>query len=654
MKQTKLLFIFCIATLCLIISLGLGLASTIPASFSAEPFFSATQNDATVIKLRITPDSEYHFYSREKGETGKPTSISVSPSIAGTTVRYPAGIKAPDPILTNKTTYLYEGAENIFITIPAPAVTDINIIASLLLCSDVRCTPVHKVIPVSWKNTTLAEAESQQWWNNYLSIKAIAPDTATHRNASSTNETAKLAQELGVQLPSQADSTGTPLTSKFKSKTSSSSLSKQSKAVMDFTPKQDVKKHEYTFTPRYFLKALEVGTLGKAILLGLLAGFILNLMPCVLPVISLKLTSLLVATRITDKAERTRIFREHNLFFALGILTWFSLLTIVLSTFELAWGQLFQNQGLLIALVIVIFALALSIFDIFPLPMFSITGHGPKNGNDRWSAFSTGLLATLLATPCSGPFLGGVLGWALLQPISVLILIFLSIGVGMALPYFAMAMFPTLVTRFPHPGAWTHTLSQLVGFFLMGTVVYLLLILPTEILPDMLIILWVTTIAAWAWGRFSGLAYSRLRNILIRLLCILLVAITIFTVFKETPKAEEWKEFTPDTFFSELHHKRLVVDFTADWCPNCKVLEQTVLTPENRARWKKEFNVTFVQVDMTNENVEQQKFLESLGSSSIPVVAIFPKGKNATSPIVLRDIFTTSQMEEALKKAFSE
>ncbi|KAF1075112.1 cytochrome c biogenesis protein CcdA [Halodesulfovibrio sp. MK-HDV] len=654
MKQTKILFISAITLICLMASLTLNAAATTPVTFSVEPFIAASQNDATIIKLRITPNSEYHFYSREKGETGKPTSISVSPSITGTTISYPAGIELPDPILVDKTTYLYEGAEDIFITIPDASVTTADLIISVLLCSEVRCTPVNKTIPVSWKAATLAKAESQKWWNKYSTITPIAPDATTHLKYSSKDDNKKLAQKLGVQLPTNSGLTTAGLTPVFSSKIASSGLTSTESAV-SFVPKDNVSKtHEYDFTPRYFLQALEVSTLSKAILFGLLAGFILNFMPCVLPVISLKLSSLVAAAQIKDEAQRKHMFREHNLFFALGIITWFSLLTIVLTSFELAWGQLFQNQWLLIGLALIIFVLALSIFEIFPLPMFNLTGRGTENGHDKWSAFSTGLLATVLATPCSGPFLGGVLGWAFLQPVGVLIFIFLSIGIGMALPYLAMAVVPELVTRFPRPGAWTGALSQIVGFFLMGTVVYLLYVLPESILPSMLVVLWITALAAWVWGRFSGLRFTKRRNIFVRVACALVVAFTIFTVFKATPQAKEWQEFTPESFFSELQQKRMVLDFTADWCPNCKVLERTVLTPENRARWEKEFNVVFIKVDLTSEDEEKQKFLESLGSSSIPVVAIFPRGDAAHSPVILRDIFTTGQMEDALKKAFKE
>lgn len=653
MKQTNRLYTLITFLLLTLTATTHSMAVDAPVQFSVKPFISASQNDATIIKLRITPDSEYHFYSREQGETGRPTSISVSPPISGTTVRYPVGIKAPDPILVDKTTYLYEGAEDIFVTIQDTTVTKADIIVSLLLCSDVRCTPVHKVIPVSWRAATLAKAESQAWWKKYSAITPVTPDASTRKKSSANSESLKLAQKLGVQLPTKTGSTSSSFTPKLSNQMSSSGLNPSSVSAVPLIRERNISKtYEYNFTPRYFLQALEVSTLGKAILFGLLAGFILNFMPCVLPVISLKLSSLAAAAQITDKTQRKHMFREHNLFFALGIITWFSLLTIVLTSFELAWGQLFQNQGLLIGLALLIFVLALSIFDIFPLPMFSLTGRGTENGHNKWSAFSTGLLATLLATPCSGPFLGGVLGWAFLQPVAVLIFIFLSIGIGMALPYLAMAVFPTLVTRFPQPGAWTETLSHIVGFFLMGTVVYLLYVLPEKILPSMLIVLWVTAIAAWAWGRFSGLVFSKKRNLLVRLVCTFVVALTIFTVFKTTPQAKEWQDFTPKDFFSELQQKRMVVDFTADWCPNCKVLERTVLTPENRARWEKEFNVLFIKVDLTNEDAEKQKFLESLGSSSIPVVAIFPKGEHANSPVILRDIFTTGQMDSALKKAF--
>ena len=651
MKQTKILFILVVAFTLTIAALTVNAAATIPVNFTAEPFISKTNDNAIVIQLKITPDSEYHFYSREQGETGRPTSISVSPALKDATVRYPAGIEAPDPIIKDKVTFLYEGAETFYITLKDTPSHSTEIVASLLLCSEVRCSPVQRTISVSWSPSELAEAESQPWWSKYTAIAPVAADNLAPLSGKDANDS-KLADTLGVELPSSSGAKAKTMSS-ISSKSGSISLSKAPVSAVPMIKQQESASFEYDFAPRYFLQSLEVSTLSKAILFGLLAGFILNFMPCVLPVISLKLSSLVAATQANCENERKRMFREHNLFFALGILTWFVLLTIVLTSFGLAWGQIFQNEGLIIGLALLIFVLALSIFDLFPLPMFSLTGRGTENGNDKWSAYSTGLLATLLATPCSGPFLGGVLGWAFLQPLSVLVLIFLSVGIGMALPYLAMAVVPELVTRFPRSGAWTGTLSTIVGFFLLGTVVYLLSILPNEILPGMLLILWVMGMAAWAWGRFTGLAASMKRKVIVRLLCASIVGLTIFFVFKTPPVARPWQPFEPKTFFAELGNKRMIVDFSADWCPNCKVLESTVLTTENRAKWEKQYNVVFVKVDFTKDNPERQKFLESMGSNSIPVVAIFPRGEASKKPLVLRDLFTTGQFEEALEEAFA-
>ncbi|MCG8532436.1 MAG: thioredoxin family protein [Desulfovibrionales bacterium] len=617
-----------------------------PVTFSAKSYIAQSQNNDIVIALTITPDAAYHFYSREKGDTGQPTSIGLVPAAPDSTVRYPAGVQSADPILKNKTTYLYNGKQTFFITVPAGTKDNLALRLSLLLCSSSRCVPVHETYAVSWNSSALQPAESQVWWTTYLRLAPVAPDAVKQAGNTETRQSQALANKLGVELPTRSGNSGTlPHSIGDSGKTARfpSRLQQQQPVAM-----------EYSFTPHYYLQALEVSTLWKAILFGLLAGFILNFMPCVLPVISLKLSSLVSATQITDETQRKQMFREHNIFFALGILTWFVLLTIILTTFELAWGQLFQNEGVVIGLTLIIFVLALSIFDIFPLPMFSFSGRGTENGNDKWGAYSTGLLATLLATPCSGPFLGGVLGWAFLQPLYVLILIFLSVGAGMALPYIVMAFIPELVTRFPKPGAWTQTLAQIVGLFLMGTVVYLLYILPTDVLPKMLVLLWITGTGAWIWGRFSGMQFSKKRNVLIRLVSVLLIALSAFWLFQPQPETKDWEDFTPTTFSQQLGQQRLVVDFSADWCPNCKVLEQTVFTPENRAKWEQEFNVIFIKVDMTKDDPEKQRFLEALGSNSIPVVAIFTTGSQSTEPIVLRDLFTSGQFTDAMRKAFKK
>jgi thiol:disulfide interchange protein DsbD len=137
----------------------------------------------------------------------------------------------------------------------------------------------------------------------------------------------------------------------------------------------------------------------------------------------------------------------------------------------------------------------------------------------------------------------------------------------------------------------------------------------------------------------------------IRLAAVVVVAVTALALFGPGAAPVNWKPFSPDTLRAELGHRPVMLDFTADWCPNCKLLEHTALAQDNLARWRDEYGLTLMQADLTRENPEAMELLRALGSQSIPVVAVFPPGDGAGEPLVLRDLFTTAQMEEALRSA---
>lgn len=409
----------------------------------------------------------------------------------------------------------------------------------------------------------------------------------------------------------------------------------------------------WNFAPRYQVPELEVSGLGKALLLGLLAGLLLNLMPCVLPVISLKLSGFVAVAGLGGDDERRTRFREHNLLFAAGIMAWFLLLAFILGGAGLAWGQLFQRPGVIMGLLLVVFGLGLSMFGVFTLPVLDLKAVG-AGGSSRAQPFFTGLVATLLATPCSGPLLGGVLGWAFQQPPEIMAFVFTSVGVGMALPYLVLAARPGLVRHFPKPGAWTGTLEHLVGFFLMGTALYLLTILPDAWLMPSLVSLLAVAFAAWMWGRWGGLDAPPRRRSTVRLAAPVLVAVVVWLSFAPSAPPARWEPFEPAAFHAMLGREPLIVDFTADWCPNCKLLEQTTLSSGAVSEWARRHGARLIRVDLTEESPEAQALLRALGSSSIPVVALFPKGLLSASPVVLRDLFTTGQMEQALLDAFGK
>ena len=407
---------------------------------------------------------------------------------------------------------------------------------------------------------------------------------------------------------------------------------------------------ELKITPKYFSVDLEVGGLAKAILFGLIAGLILNFMPCVLPVISLKLSSLMAVSGMEDKRKRTRHFREHNLFFSLGILGYFLILGALFGLVDLAWGQLFQQAGAMMVLMALVFALGLSLFGVFDLPVLDLKTGIDTSKRPRLQALFTGLLATLLATPCSGPFLGGVLGWTLNRPPETVILVFFSIGLGMALPYIIMIIFPGLVNLFPKPGGWNLHLERAVGFFLMATALYLFTILPDSYEVRALVLLWCVGLASWIWGKWTTLSDSRRKRFSIRALALAVaLGAGAYAVSTPSPMAQ-WEPFSQQRFRQELGKRPMMIDFTADWCPNCKFLEMTVLTPKTLTSLRQAHDLVLLQADMTQSNPAAETLLRKLGSNSIPVVALFPAGDANSAPMVLRDLFTTSQLRKALEQ----
>lgn len=341
-------------------------------------------------------------------------------------------------------------------------------------------------------------------------------------------------------------------------------------------------------------------------------------------------------------------FREHNIFFALGILLYFGILSGILGLTGMAWGQIFQQPPVVIGLTGVVFALSLSLFGLFNLPVVDLK-IGTENSGPRSQALFTGIMATLLATPCSGPFLGGVLGWAMVQKHYVISSVFLSVGAGMAMPYILMAIFPALATKFPKPGAWTIWVERAAGFFLAGTCIYLLSILPDNMFIPTLIFMWFTSVAAWMWG-LAASSDSKSAMYFLRVAALAICVTAGFWASTPPERTAHWIEFQQDDFAARLGNEPMLVEFTADWCPSCKVLEQTTLTPANLSRWKNKYGLVFIKVDMTSADETADKFLRALGSRSIPLAAIFNTGKSSKLPTVIRDLYTTGQMDDALEQ----
>ena len=568
--------------------------------------------------LWVTPQKGYHTYSHY-ADAPIPTSLNILDAQgqpAAAAVLYPQGRLTPDTFEPTKQILAYTARFPIFIRFDAPISGPLSADLSMLLCSDKNCVPVQQTVSLALPET-------------------LPPPSSA-------------ALEAYGQL-GKAET----------SPTSSEPASPQAPPQQSVTPLTPLSGPSVQFAPEAPLSPTNGGSRrvsrrnrwspqpsARPCSSGLLAGLILNVMPCVLPVLTMKVSALLSSSGYETEGQRLAHFREHNVLFAAGILTWFLVLAFCVGALGLAWGGLFQNTHLVYGLLILVFLLSLSLFDVFTLPVLDFKVGASRN--PKTQAYLTGLVATLLATPCSGPLLGGVLGWAALQPLPVIVAVFTATGIGMALPYLVLAAWPGAARILPKPGAWTGIMERLVGFFLMGTAIYLLSILPESQRLAALVTLLVCALAAWMWGHWGGLRASGPQKLFTGALALLMVCGSIWWSVQPAPEPAPWETFRADTFRSLLKKEPLMVEFTADWCPSCKFLEQTVLTPKRLHAITERYGLRLIKVDLTRPDPEAQALLRAIGSVSIPVTAIFPKGLLSNSPIVLRDLYTTSQLEDAL------
>ena len=403
--------------------------------------------------------------------------------------------------------------------------------------------------------------------------------------------------------------------------------------------------------PRYFGVGKQTSlwlVLGAAFV----GGFILNFMPCVLPVIGLKILGF-----VEQSHERRSRVLVLNLWYAFGMLAVFWVLATLAVQLNLGWGQQFQSVGFNLVLAGLVFAMALSFLGVWEIPIPGFVGGNTatqlaaKEGPG--GAFAKGVLTTVLSTPCSGPFLGPVFGFTLNQKWPAIYAIFTFVGLGMASPYLLIGAFPKLIRFLPKPGAWMDTFKQLMGFVLLFTVVFLLTFVGQDyILPTvaMLIAIWF---GCWWIGRtpLTASLGKRLRGWSIGVASAAVLGLIGFRMLLPEKTELAWEPFTPARLEAELAQGRTVlVDFTADWCLTCKRNEIQVLNTPPIESVVQSNRVVTLKADFTRQSPEIKQVLNALGSNSIPICAIFSADR-PSEPLVLPDLITKNQVIEALGMA---
>lgn len=392
--------------------------------------------------------------------------------------------------------------------------------------------------------------------------------------------------------------------------------------------------------------------------LAMLGGLILNVMPCVLPVIGLKILGF-VSEAAGDRKAASRLTFVYalgiiSLIFGLGLL---SVIVRQVTGQAYGWGEQFGSVVFRIASTSFMFALALSFLGVWdiPIPGFATGGKSAElAGREGYlGAFFKGLITTILATPCSAPFLGGVFVVALNQPSWVVLLIFTGVGLGMALPYLLISIQPSLLGFIPKPGPWMETFKEFLAFPMLLAVVMFVDGFTGDQKIAMLASLIFVWFACWLIGRVPAWASlgPKLRNWGIGAAVAVAGSFGSFYFMSPSPYTLAWKSYNEETLDRLVSEgKTVLIDFTAEWCQNCKLnLNQAIHTKKVKD-WVEKNGVVAMEADMTEYPPHIKDKLNELESISIPVLAIYKPGDTET-PIVLRDLLSEKDVLEALKEA---
>lgn len=390
------------------------------------------------------------------------------------------------------------------------------------------------------------------------------------------------------------------------------------------------------------------------IIFSFLGGILLNFMPCVLPVLSLKILSLLKEKQAKKKA----------IAYTAGVLISFLILAAIIvfvksTGSSIGWGFQLQNPYFIFFLTLLFFILGLNLLGFFEWSgSFMGVGHSLANKEGLWGSFFTGVLTTIAATPCSAPFMGTALGFALSQNAFIIFIIFISLGLGLSLPFLLVSFIPAFSRLLPKPGNWMNSFKEFLAFPLFITSLWLMTILfaQTNFKVIFFLLECAFSIVFWIW--FSKKTPKFKWVLAFVILCLFVVEnkknhLTSFTSDKKISDSNElkkpWKKWSRALMNEAIESgKTVFIDTTAEWCVACKANESAVFSNEKIISLLSEENTVALVADWTNGEEDVTQLLEENGRNSVPAYFLF-KNKNKT-PKILPQVFTVDQFIEEIKK----
>ena len=643
--------------------------------------------------LRMAPG--WHTYWKFSGDAGLPTEIkwNLPPSWKVSEIEWPIPLKTNDP--GDIQTYGYQDEVVLMQEITPPAKIDISPVklsaeANWLVCEKL-CIPGSANLVLELPTSTSSKPKNTDLFARYRRLLPQNwPDEKTANGNWShdgsnlllnvTSE--KLAGYSAVDfypLPQGETVVGHPAVESRKANAVTFRIPIESPnknlssmpglVVFSQQPNGNDRAAWELDTPQVASVAPPAPSRGLAtfLLFGFIGGFILNLMPCVLPVISLKIFGFIQQAG----QNRQKIFRS-GLAFTAGIFAWFiglALLLIFLKSGgrDVTWGGFqFTNAYFVFALSVIVLVFALNLFGVFEISLPQNLTRGllsTSERKDNLGSFFQGVFATVLATPCTAPFLGTALGFAFTQSAIVILAMFVAVAAGMSAPYFLLSAQPDWLRFLPKPGPWMVHVKQFMGFLLLATLLFLLYVLGAQRGLDGAIwascFLLVIAVACWMKGAFVvPTATIAKRAFVLVLIAVLVLAGGIYFIgdkFEETKidiaqaaSGGDWQPFTPERLQTERDQNHVVfVDFTAAWCLTCKFNEKTVLETAPVRDAFQRHGIVKLRADWTNGDPAITKLLQRFGRPGVPLYVLYP-GKSE-EPIVFPELLTKSILLDKLE-----
>ncbi len=412
----------------------------------------------------------------------------------------------------------------------------------------------------------------------------------------------------------------------------------------------------------------------QALLFAFLGGMILNVMPCVFPVLSIKIMGF-----VQQAGEDRKKILYHGLVYAFGVLVSFWVLATIFLLLRaggeaIGHGFQLQSPGFLAVMLFIMFVFGLSLAGVFEIGTSAIGLQGKVKSDGYSGSFMTGVLATVVATPCTGPFMGQALGLAVTLPMAQAIIVFTFLGAGMAFPYVLLSAFPKLIQMLPRPGPWMETFKQLMAFFMFATCIALFWLLSSHLdsngLAIVLIGLLVASLAAWVYGRWSTPVKKKPVRVFASLAALGLAVVSLWILIpnnKALATSSEklvegksvdgyglvWENYSPE-LISQLKSegKPMYVDFTADWCAICKTNKLRVFSSSKVKQKLSDLGVVLIKGDWTHKDATITRTLESFGRIGVPLNLIYTGDPDA-EPLILDNTLSPGYVLEKLEQVRS-